>query len=257
MKKVLIYQDYGCSNILPLKQELDRYFTGQAVQIEFTDAVNIIKQNALNTDVLMFVMPGGEANPYRQKLQNQGNRLIYDYVVNGGTYFGICAGAYYACRETLFEEGIKNLEIIDSYGLNLIEGRAIGTLFRQFGILPYNKTASSQTVAGILMKDDNQKYLSHYHGGPYFELDAQKNQKIEAEYDITIRLPAVVSRTLGQGKVILSGVHIENSAPALSKLLHNKMPNLLRAEYICHRLAKHEIRRRQLFDILIKKGLER
>lgn len=257
MKKVLIYRDYGCSDVLPLKQELDRFFMGKAVQIEYTDAANIIKRGALNTDVLMFVMPGGAANPYRQKLQKQGNRFIYDYVANGGTYFGICAGAYYACRETLFEQGIKNLEIIDAYGLNLIEGRAVGTLHKQLRIMPYNKTATSQTIACILTKDNNQKYFSHYHGGPYFELYGQENQKIEADYDVADRLPAIVSRTLGHGKVILSGVHVENSGQVLSKLLHNKMPDWRRAKHICRQLASHEIQRRQLFDILIEKGLER
>lgn len=257
MKKVLIYCDYGCSDVLPLKIELERSFKGQAVQVGYTDAAHIIKHNVLNKDVLMFVMPGGAANPYRQKLHVLGNRSIFDYVINGGTYFGICAGAYYACRKTQFEQGIKNLEVIEEYGLNLIEGTAIGTLYKQLRIMPYSKTASSEAVANIIMDNTAQKFIAHYHGGPYFVLNESSGQQVEARYEVSMKLPAVISRTLGDGKIILSGVHVENSGQMLKKLLHPKMSDWLRAKRVCQKLEKHEHLRRKLFDTLIEKGLNR
>ena len=102
-QKVLIYRDYGVGDLGHLEEGLKEYFKQRQVKVDYTDATSIIKGNALNEDVTAFVMPGGAATPFLQKLKVQGNEKIRDYVYQGGHYLGICAGAYYACSKVEFE----------------------------------------------------------------------------------------------------------------------------------------------------------
>ena len=38
------------------------------------------------------VFPGGADSPYQEKLQGEGNRVIRQFVEEGGWYLGFCAG---------------------------------------------------------------------------------------------------------------------------------------------------------------------
>ena len=148
--KILIYRDYGCSDLNALEYGLKEYFEPRGGTVDFTDAAGIIKEGSLNESVLAFFMPGGAGTPFRRKLEVLGNEKIREYVRDGGIYYGICAGAYYACRETVFEEDIPELRIISSCGLNLVEGRAVGTLYKEFGIRPYAKDAASTAAVNLI-----------------------------------------------------------------------------------------------------------
>ena len=57
------------------------------------------------SDSVLLVMPGGADLPYCHKLDGVGNNQIKKYVAGGGSYLGICAGAYYACRNVEFDMG--------------------------------------------------------------------------------------------------------------------------------------------------------
>ncbi|UUZ62721.1 BPL-N domain-containing protein [Polaromonas sp. P1-6] len=60
---------------------------------------------ALFDDAVLFVMPGGADLPFCQALNGAPNERIRRFVEEGGAYLGICAGAYYACREIAFHAG--------------------------------------------------------------------------------------------------------------------------------------------------------
>lgn len=245
--KVLIYRDYGCADVTALEQGLREYFVPRGSKVGFTDAAEIIRNNALNEDVLAFFMPGGAGTPYRKKLEVQGNDKIRRYVQNGGIYYGICAGAYYACRKTVFEKDVPELKIINECGLNLVEGEAIGTLHKELGIRPYAKNAASTAVVELVWRD-NEKHLAHYHGGPYFELENQSENDVLAVYNLEAKLPAIIGRRYGKGKVILSGVHFEDSGTELLKAVHNQRLDSEQAEKIARRLSEGEASRQALFN---------
>ncbi len=248
--KVLIYEDYGCADVSLLAEGLREYFEPRGCHVGFTDAASIIKNNELNENVLAFFIPGGAGTPYRRKLEIQGNEKIRDYVKNGGIYYGICAGAYYACRRTIFEKDIPELKIISECGLNLIEGQAIGTLYKELNILPYAKNAASSAVVGLRW-NDKEEYVSHYHGGPYFELDDEVENEVLARYDFADNKPAVISRQYGKGRVILSGVHFEDKGEALLKAVHHQRLDREKAEKIYNTLKKQEASRQALFNRLM------
>ncbi|KAK9825704.1 hypothetical protein WJX81_008129 [Elliptochloris bilobata] len=58
-------------------------------------------------DCALLVMPGGADLPFCRRLNGAGNALIRGYVERGGSYLGLCAGAYYACRRVEFEIGTR------------------------------------------------------------------------------------------------------------------------------------------------------
>lgn len=240
--KVLIYEDYGCADISVLTKELRAYFEPRGCKVEFTDANEIISRNSLNQEVLAFFIPGGASTPYRHKLEVLGNAKIRDYVRQGGVYYGICAGAYYACKQTEFEKDLPESRIIAEYKLDLLNAKAIGSLYKELNIEPFAKNPAS-SAAVELLDENGGAVVVHYHGGPYFELNNPESAEILARYNLSGFKPAVVLQPYGKGKVILSGVHYEDSAQAL-KAVSNSADTL-------NRLQQNEGTRRRFFEKLM------
>ncbi len=249
--KILIYCDYGTVNINALFNELKLYYKNTNYELGFTDAENIKTKNALNDSVATFIMPGGFGKGYELKLQGIGNEKIRDFVKNGGNYLGICAGAYYACRDTIFEQDIPQLAITSQSGLDLIDGKAIGSLYKEFNIPPYTNVISPVAVPKIKYVD-KQEYFSFYSGGPFF--DTKGNDKIEIlgfyVFDNGKNLPAIIKSQYGKGHVVLSGVHPEISGIDIKNYLPN-MKVFDEAHKFADNLIKHEESRKKLFTKIL------
>ncbi len=252
--KILIYCDYGTNDIGSLKTELEEYFAPLGVSVETTDAKGIIKENSLNETVLAFFMPGGRATPYMEKLKIQGNRKIADYVEQGGIYFGICAGAYYAGRKVFFETDVKELCIIQECGLNLIDADAIGTLYKELNISPYTMDFNSITPVRVRWLGDDEIHVANYHGGPYFQPHANSRMQVLAEYELNgFTLPAAVMQPYGKGIAIASGLHIEDSGKNLRRILFDLRKDKERASIVVQTLEENEPSRVALFKKLMDK----
>ncbi len=252
--KILIYCDYGTNDISSLKHSLEEYFAPLKVSIGTIDAKGIVNEDCLNKNVLAFFMPGGRATPYIEKLKVQGNQKIIEYVRNGGVYFGICAGAYYASRKVFFETDIKELSIIQECGLNLIDANAIGTLYKELNISPYTMDFNSIAPVKVRWLKDNQSHTASYHGGPYFSPIAGSRLQVLAEYELNGKsLPAAVMQPHGQGIAIASGLHIEDSGKSLRRILFDLRKEKARAETVINVLEAEEPSRRALFEKLMQK----
>lgn len=245
--KILIYRDYGCADVSSLYGELASYFREKGVSVDFTDAAEI-KSGVLNRDVKAFFLGGGAGTPYMRKLAGEGNDRIRGYVRNGGVYFGICAGAYYACCDIVFEHDVPALRIKNGCGLNLAEGRAVGTLYKEYGLLPYALTSFSAKVVQIRFCG-GETYPALYHGGPFFD---GTDGEVLAVYDLPEPKAAVIMKTFGRGKVILSGVHFEDGARTLARGLHDLRCDIRAARKNADDMAAGEPRRRELFARMMK-----
>ncbi len=244
MKKILIYNDVGAEGVDILNFEISDYFLKNGMKIEYANSFDILENGILNKDIYAFFMPGGAANPYEDKLGKKGNTLIKSYVKNGGMYLGICAGAYYACENTIFEKNLEDLEVIKKYGLNLIKADAIGSLYKELNITPYSKDFKSVAVVDIeWMENKIKKFAAYYHGGPYFKLKCGAGHKILARYkNIKNKPPAIVARKVGKGFVIVSGVHFEYD---LTNLIE-KLDVIIDKDYV-PRYSKEEIIKKEQF----------
>lgn len=198
-KTIVIYQDEGAGEFG--LSCLKRFFANDDVRLANADE---IISNAAFDGADMFVMPGGADLPYCKKLNGAGNKNIRAFVENGGTYLGICAGAYYACSSIEYHKGRED-EICGSRELALINATAIGSLPE---LAPFYDD-KLRTVAAIKLTADND-VSAYYHGGCTFNL--HEDAIVHARYNIGRNPPAIVEKNVGKGRVILSGVHLEISA---------------------------------------------
>ena len=239
--RFLIYRDYGVADAMRTETFVKESFPSAVVG--FTDAAAINAGALSQTPRAVLIIGGGAGTPYFQKLGKHGNDAIRDFVANGGVYLGICAGAYYACAETVFEQDIPALRVCEKYGLDLIDAAAVGTMHDVFGLKRFAFNAFAQTVA--FLKDENGiRYAAHYYGGPFFNI-REKNIDIVAFYEKNMS-PAVIFKQFGDGKVLLSGVHFENTGDFLKKRLVNDAIDVEKATEIAETLTEYNGERARL-----------
>ncbi|MGN1063216.1 MAG: BPL-N domain-containing protein [Alphaproteobacteria bacterium] len=242
---ILIYHDDGASDVEILKREVQNYATPLRLNVAYTNASGILN-GALNTRVRALFVPGGAARPYAAKLNGAGNTAIRNFVAKGGCYYGICAGAYYACRHTIFEQHIPSLCQSDTYGLDLMQTTAIGTLHKELGLAPFGKTVYSMGCVR-LNGPHHQTYMAHYHGGPYFNISSADEVQVLASYQLPQRPAAVIKAAFGLGQVVLSGVHYETTGYDILKLTPSDVTQASYTKRLATGLIQTDILRRALF----------
>ncbi len=185
---------------------------------EISDNVEVVDHLFLNEkewekDTKLIVFPGGRDIPYDRNLKGKGTTKIRNFVEEGGSYLGICAGAYFGAHEVAFEKGTA-LEVHENRDLNFFPGTAFGTLYPHANF-SYESEAGTHP-SEISYK--NQSLYLYYNGGCAFK-DAQKfpNVKILASFRDAQDQPAIIHCTVGKGNVILSGVHFEVSPTPLKE----------------------------------------
>lgn len=201
---ILLYQDYIHNNG-QLHAALVRVF-GHA-QVGFCDARDILS-GILDDGVSLFVMPGGADLYYCEKLNGPGNARIRAYVEGGGSYLGICAGAYYACAALNWAAGTDQ-EISGARELGFYNGTATGPVM-EF-LEGQNINGSWLHAAPVTYHDDQGDItaLLAYEAGPVF---TGGDAVILARYEDGGA--AIIETKIGQGRVILSSPHIERAALA-------------------------------------------
>ncbi|ETX12689.1 hypothetical protein MUS1_02080 [Marinomonas ushuaiensis DSM 15871] len=187
---------------------------------------NEILNGALNSDVDLFVMPGGASRYKADKLNGAANRLIKTYVEQGGRYLGICGGAYMGCNVTIWAQGLPH-EIIVENELSFFSGAAIGPI-EVFG----RGDNYNQTDAHLVTLEYQGKLVdSLYLGGCVFQSDAADDNelsgyKVLASFaDLPEKPAAIVSGRFGQGRWLLCSTHPEYDNEAIELVDFNVIGN--------------------------------
>ena len=199
-KRITIYADEGTGDFSVF---CTRDFFGTE-NVALCKAPDVIDGTALQ-DCDLFIMPGGADLPYCRALNGAGNARIRAYVEAGGTYLGICAGAYYGCLDIAYHTGRAD-EITGARELALIDATAYGSLPELAGY--YDETLGTATWARLIGAGGNACH-SFYHGGCAFDVRDPDAEILARFADLPNQPPAIIARQVGQGRAILSGVHIE------------------------------------------------
>lgn len=226
--EVLIYNDEGVDqDSLIYAQD---FFESRNCSVRIVDAEflkekawisenNSENYNNYNNNVL--VIPGGADCPYHRKLRGIGCDNIKEFVRNGGTYVGICAGGYFGCKRVKFAIGTE-LEVDESRELSFFPGVALGPMLK-----PYVYDSEEGASAAAVETVDGRMFYAYHNGGGTFVFDEIDNKdckkdnrkdnnrdinrgiKILARYSDAKHSPAIIKCKYGKGVAILSGVHYE------------------------------------------------
>ncbi|AIF80753.1 biotin-protein ligase [endosymbiont of Acanthamoeba sp. UWC8] len=201
---VYIYQDEGVSDesllhtISTLKTILPSSYIVNKINAKEVKFGQWAKNAAL------FVMPGGADLPYVKKLNGKGNRNIKNYVSNGGSYLGICAGAYYASAYVEFDQG-GELEVVGYRELAFFPGKSIGSVLAKYS---YKNNSGSRASKLHITLDNVKETVTYYNGGGYFA-DVNKYPNVTAIGYYENNLPSIIYITYEKGNIVLSGAHFE------------------------------------------------
>ncbi|KAK3503780.1 biotin-protein ligase [Neurospora crassa] len=196
-------------------------------------AVSHITASTLKTEpwqstCALLVFPGGADLPFCRDLNGPGNRVIADYVRNGGAYLGFCAGGYYGSGQCWFQLDDPSQDVKGPRELAFFPGTCGGPAFKGFqyhcemGAKAAKLSVRKEAFTGGQAPPD--VFRSYYNGGGVFlNAEAMESDGVEilAEYADHIDFPsgktqaAVVFCKVGQGKAILTGPHPEFSGTSL------------------------------------------
>jgi glutamine amidotransferase-like uncharacterized protein len=226
MTQILIYVDKGVDGgglkqlVRSLKQETTH-------PIRRIDAQELIREE-WEKDAKLLIIPGGRDIFYHNSLKGAGTEKIRAFVENGGSYLGLCAGAYFACDRIEFEKG-EAIEVCGPRSLKFFAGAAKGPAF---GNNRYSYENARGAEAARISWEKSACHV-YFNGGCVFDPDADlPESRILSRYlDLENAPPAILHLPIGKGNVILSGVHFEYQSSlfpkedpylaALSPLLEN------------------------------------
>ncbi len=164
-----------------------------------------LREPAWRQRAALLVMPGGRDLPYVHELNGAANGNIAAYVLGGGNYLGICAGAYYGSGRVEFAMDEAKLKVCGQRELRFYPGTCRGPLLPGFS---YHDHFASRALTV-----SPQKAVVFYHGGGYFVAPhAYANVDVVAWYAAqpeVAPMAAVVACRVGSGMAVLSGVHAE------------------------------------------------
>ena len=220
MKRVFCYYDEGVDPAL--LEDFIRQCRG--VLSCTTISAKEVAARRWTAEADVFVIPGGRDLPYVDALHTRGTEAIHDYVVEGGRFIGICAGAYFASAYVEFDKG-GPLQVTGDRALKFFPGKAIGPLFGSFG---YDNEDGAR-ILPVHSTTQHREFHCYYNGGCFFDQgeSPQAFAEVLAVYDNG--LAAIVKCQVGAGIALLSGVHFERP-------LVDKAQEAGRKEFMAHLL---------------------
>jgi glutamine amidotransferase-like uncharacterized protein len=190
----------------------------------------------------LLIISGGRDVFYHSMLNGKGTDKIRSFIEKGGKYLGICAGAYFACKEIEFEKG-GPLEVCASRSLQLFPGIAKGSAY---GLNKYCYENRRGAEAAKISWGNGHCHV-YFNGGCTFVAEVNEAVKpISAYLDLEGRPPAILEIEVGKGLAILSGVHFEYSP-------HPPKGDDLHLSSLYPLLSHSEEKRKDLFKGILKK----
>lgn len=227
--KVIIYADNGTDRfgVNCLVQYLLDLLRGR-YEVEAIRHIDVEPGYLCTPENRLFIMPGGADLPFCELLEPEGTDAIRQYVEEGGTYLGICAGAYFASRKVDFEKG-REYEVRGRRELRLAEVTARGVI-RELESGPYDPEHITGANA-VRVKWGKEMLTSYYHAGPGFVFDRPtRDTEIIATYPDAPGSPAaVIRRRIGKGQAILCSPHFEIGAQDLRQFKRRDPDDMARA----------------------------
>ncbi|MFX1431851.1 MAG: BPL-N domain-containing protein [Promethearchaeota archaeon] len=184
---VAVYNGNGAleSSYVALKE----MFEWMDANVNSINSDNILSGTLSDCDILVF--PGGDTSLYQFYLGNEGIEIIRNFLLNGGSYFGICGGALFGTD-----------------GLNLIDGSFLPTNPEIPGGIYIIEMNVNQGSTGPDLSDEPASYQLLYWSSRYYHSDNMSNINPIMIYPHNNQ-PGMITFRYGNGAVFLSFPHPE------------------------------------------------
>lgn len=244
MQSIVIYADEGVSgdSLKHLMRSLQQEVDLEKCSLVRMDAKRILNESWEKESSLL-IIPGGRDVFYHASLDGAGTDKISHFVQKGGSYLGICAGAYFACSAIEFEKG-GTFEICAPRSLKLFPGIAKGSAYglNKYSYENYQGAEAAKISWGI------EECHTYFNGGCTFEADEHYPwiKPLSHYLDLPNTPASILEIEVGKGRAILSGVHFEY----IPRLLNRDEADLSK---IIPLLEQADSLRRAIFRSCLKK----
>ena len=196
----------GAIGVIETKEALEIDPNIKAMEIS---AAEIMQGNLKDVDVLIF--PGGSGSKQLNNLGKQGQKIVKDFVKNGKSIIGICAGAYMLCSTPTY----PSLQIADVKHLDRPHYN------RGRGLIAFQLTDEGYKIFPELK--GHHQFIQYYDGPIMQELGKNPSFKKISIYksDIHINKGTPEGLTpgklfsyyeqIGKGKILAIGGHAEST----------------------------------------------
>ena len=170
--------------------------------------VELVKANCINNEGLdnfsILCIPGGDMYRYSQDISSEGKEHIKNFIHEGGSYIGICGGAYFASEKVIWRGSQLPMA-----PLGIFLGTTNGPIdeivtYPGFGMCKVNIVDSMHPIT---QSEPDSAWMLYY-WGPMFLPNKDADISILGKYDIGNQ-PAMVAFDYGIGRVFLIGTHPE------------------------------------------------
>lgn len=210
------------------------YFDKGVFDICKTETKSMLKKmkcnyTALNKDSIiygnlqrydLFLMPGSDFWTLKNYLTNNGMEKLKTFVDQGGGYFGICGGAYFAATTNTWRGWANNPRInVCNIGLNLFSGIADGPI-EDFAPTYVNSKCEIKILYADhpITKEVPQILEMYYDHGPMFLPNDDANVTLLGK-TVNGDKNVLMAFQYNSGKVFLSGLHPERDDTYVSWIM--------------------------------------
>ncbi|XP_071100334.1 uncharacterized protein [Haliotis cracherodii] len=167
-RKVYVYHGEGAEE--KCRMELFASLKGavkETYTVAYIEPADIIKGHWVK-DAALLAVGGGYDLGLIRALGDRGIQIIRNYVLQGGSYLGLCSGGYFACDFIEFDKG-GPLDVCGERHLKFFPGLCEGPVFPNF---KYNSFQGAVAVPTEFWDSNLQKVVkfhSYFNGGGHFQ----------------------------------------------------------------------------------------
>lgn len=196
--KVAVYNCSDKVHAAASRIALVNMYEWMGATVDLLDATYIKNYGLEGYDII--AMPGDDPRGIGMELGTNGTKNVRDFVANGGSYFGVCGGAMFACYKGIFSGS-------DYYWtLLLFNGQVRGPIAGVEGMTMTTLSINTSCNSVDLSESPETLEVFYYGGGHYTPNEGQEMTSI-AQYHSG--LAAMITFQYENGCVCLSGVHPE------------------------------------------------
>jgi len=195
--------------------------TGRVLRFEqiLTPAADVFLRRVATEDIRdgalaqfdMVIFGGGSGSGQAGGLQEAGREAVRKFILNGGGYVGICAGAYLATSNYTWSLALINADSIDRNHWKRGNGQLqieLSPRGREFFGRPAAARLEIRFAQGPILAPGGRKDLPPYAVLAWYRTGIGENG---ADPKTMVDTPAIIAGDCGKGRVIVSSPHPEQT----------------------------------------------